>query len=318
MSAVDAIAGKAVKVMEPTSFFLNQVTMNYNSPADEKLQWKLRDAIRKQNLANVRSILNFPKPSFDLNCVDVSGKTLLQVAGDLKDASIRNDIIEALLSEGADLQIALLHAVRDKNAKIVKILLQFQRQNTQESRDTLYSLKSQGYTTPLILAAWMQNFQIVKILLDQGFTISDPNNAQWYDDSNGMACDKLGPAVYRLNEYRALASPVYISACFLQDEESGPDPFNRACVLNKELLKIAEQEYEFRKEYLELSDGCKEFAVALLNECRAMEEIRSVLETKIEDGGLRNMGTLNMLEFAVITRNETVSMNFPLLKKEFL
>lgn len=312
MLAVDAIAGKAVKVMEPTSFFHNQVTMNCNSPTHEKLQQKLRDAIRKQNLANVRSILNFVKPSFDLNCIDFSGKTLLQVAGDLKDASIRNDIIQALLSEGADLQMALLHAVRDENAKIVQILLQFQKQNTQESRDTLHLLKSRRYTTPLILAAWMQNFQIVKLLLDQGFTISDPNNPQWCDVSNGMVCDKLGPSMYRLNRYRALASPVYISASFLQDEESGSDPFNRACVLNKELREIAEQEYEFRKEYLELSDGCMEFAVALLNECSSMEEIRTVLEAKIEDGGLCNMGTLNMLEFAVITRNETVSIDFDL------
>ena len=43
---------------------------------------------------------------------------------------------------------------------------------------------------------------------------------------------------------------------------------------------MAEQEYEFKKEYLELSDGCKEFAVALLNECRSMEEIRCVMEMK--------------------------------------
>ena len=88
----------------------------------------------------------------------------------------------------------------------------------------------------------------------------------------------------RLNGFRALASPVYITASFLQDVQSGGDPIHRACVLNKKLCLMAEQEYEFKKEYLELSDGCKEFAVALLNECRSMEEIRCVMEMKNDEG----------------------------------
>ena len=124
-----------------------------------------------------------------------------------------------------------------------------------------------------------------------------------------MVNEKLGPAVYRLNRYRALASPVYIAASFLQNVENGPDPIHRACVLNKELRETAEQEYEFRKEYLELNDECKEFPVALLNECRSMEEIRCVMEMKTEDGVLRKMTGFNMLEFAIATRNEKVSFN---------
>ena len=296
--------------MEPKSIFPQHLTVHAASgPSSKKLQRKLHDAIRKRNLENVRNILNSFESKCDVNCSTSCGKTFLQVAGELRDVSVRNEIIKALLNDGADLQIALLQAVRDGDAKTVETLLPFHKQQPHASVHTLYSLQSQGYITPLILAAWLQNFQIVKLLLERGFTISDPNNPQWSSSSNGMVNEKIGPAVYRLNRYRALASPVYIAASFLQNVENGPDPIHRACVLNKELRETAEQEYEFRKEYLELSNECKEFPVPLLNVCRSMEEIRCVMEMKTEDGVMRKMAGFNMLEFAISTRNEKVSFN---------
>ena len=115
-------------------------------------------------------------------------------------------------------------------------------------------IERQRYITPLILAACLQNFTIVELFLENGFTICDPRtDIQQSVDSNGALNEKLGPAVFRLNRYRALASPGYIAASFLQDSLKGPDPVHRACVLNKELCDVAEQKYEFRKEYLELS-----------------------------------------------------------------
>ena len=281
--------------------------MDDGRPAISKLQRKLYSAIRKGDLEKVRSTLNSSQPKCDLNCLNSSGKTLLQVAGDLKDVSVRNHMIRALLNGGADLELALLHAVHDSNTNTVEILLQFHDQQTQPSPRAMFSSKNQGYVTPLILAACLQNFQIVKLLLEHGFTISDPKNTQWSSvSSNGMASEKLRPAVYRLNQYRALSSPVYIAASFLQNVQSGLDPIHRACILNQELRDTAKQEYEFRNEYFELSDTCKEFAVALLNKCRSMDEIRCVMETKNEGRMLPNMKgkLLNMLEFAISTRNE--------------
>ena len=71
---------------------------------------------------------------------------------------------------------------------------------------------------------------------------------------------------------------------------------------------MAEQEYEFRNEYIELRERFKEFAVALLNECHSMEEIRCVMEMKNGEGMLPNIKRkrLNMMEFAIVTRNEKV------------
>ena len=302
--------------MEATDVFLEELTVDGLvdgvPPTIHKLERKLFEAIKKGDLEKVKNALNYSQPKCNLNCFNNSGKTVVQVAADLEEVSIRNDIIKSLLSCGADLELALLHAVREKNVKCVETLIKFQEPPS-EQPDTSYatnSSKRERYITPLILAACLQDFQIVKLLLENGFAIADlPTDSS--RRSHGVEGEKLGPAVFRLNRYRALASPVYIAASFLQNSLKGPDPVYQACVLNKELCEMAEQEYEFRKEYLELSDGCKEFAVAVLNECRSMKEIRCVMEMKNEamlpnTGG----GLLNILEFAIVTRNEKVS--FPL------
>ncbi|KAJ7372248.1 hypothetical protein OS493_019692 [Desmophyllum pertusum] len=275
------------------------------------MERKLLKAIKKGDLEKVKSVLSLSQTQCDVNCVYSSGKTVLQVAGNLESVSVRNDMIQYLLSGGADLELALLHAVRDNNVKIVEILLKFHKSTSlqPESQCAVRPMvvKRQGYITPLILAACLQNFQIVKLLLEHGFTICDSKtDSRRSLCSNGEISEKLGPAVFLLNRYRALASPVYMAASFLQNSLSGPDPVHRSCVLNKELCDMAEQEYEFRKEYLELSDGCKEFAVALLNECRTMKEIRCVMEMENEERIMSKMegGSLNILEFAIVTRNE--------------
>ena len=301
--------------MEATDIFLQELTVDGLYSPINKLERKLFEAIKKGDLEKVRSVLSFSQPKCDLNSVNSSGKTALQVAGDLKNVSIRNDMIKSLLSGGAELELALLHAVHDNNVKIVEILLIFQEPpSLQPSSCIVNYSKRERYITPLILAACLQNFQVVKLLLEHGLTICDPQtDFQRSVKSYEVVSEKLGPAVFRLSKYRALASPVYMAASFLQNSLSGPDPIHHSCVLNKELCDMAEQEYEFRKEYLELSDGCKEFAVALLNECRTMKEIRCVMAMQDEEKVLSNIGgkLLNILEFAIVTRNEKVC--FPVI-----
>ena len=124
----------------------------------------------------------------------------------------------------------------------------------------------------------------------------------------------ISPAAVLLNALVIIAvmkrrelQKLFISASFLHDVQSGHDPVYRACVLNKELRETAEQEYEFKNEYFELSDGCKEFSVALLKECHSMEEIRCVMEMHdISDKVLHVNGSLNILKFAIATGNDKV------------
>lgn len=271
-------------------------------PRNKRCQRTLRDAIREQDLAKFRTVLSTPVSSSDLDYVNSSGKTLLQEAVNICDESIRSEIIKALLSNGADLQFALLHAVRNGDANTVEILLKYRHDHASEVPSKVLNRE---YLTPLILAAWLQNYEVVKLLLDSGFTISSPSKAHRSAASMKMPNEKLASAVQRLNTYRGLASPVYIAASFLQNLENGPDPVYRACVLNKEIRDTAREEYEFSTEYEELSDNCKEFAVALLNECRSMKEIRCVMETNTEQAtSLLEEGRFSMLEFAIKTKND--------------
>ena len=291
--------------MEPT--FILQ--LDSSRPLIDKLQVNIYKTIKNGNLDELRDLLSSSQAKIDLDCLDSSSKTALQVAADLEDSSVRERIITALLNNGASLQIGLLNAVRQEDARVVKILLQFyDKQHQTSPRESISARGITAHITPLILAACLQNFQIVKLLLEHGLTVDVPTAVRWSRDSTGAVSEKLGPAVYRLNEYRALASPVFIAASFLQDVQRGLDPVLQACTLNKQLRDMAQQEYEFRNEYLQLCDGCEEFTVSLLNECCTMEEISCVLETKSERKMLSKLeiDSLNVLEFAVLTKNKKV------------
>lgn len=293
--------------MDVKDIFLQELQVDSIHPSVDKAQHKLFTAIKKGDLDKVRDILSSFPEKYDVDRLYDSGKTVLQVAAEIKDVSVGSHMVRVLLNGGASLEGGLLQAVHDGDAKTVRILLQF---NASHSKPSTRSFSFQGetaYVTPLILAACLQDFQLIKLLLDHGFTISDPNI--WCTKrSKETAGEKFGPSVYRLNRYRALASPMFIGASFLQNVQSGPDPIHRACAMSKKLRDTAEQEYEFSSEYIELSDGCEGFAVGLLNECRTMEEIRCVMQTKIKGELPQNAeeNALNMLEFAISTTNRKV------------
>ena len=300
--------------MELSDIFLPYSVVKGRRPID-KLQPTLYEAIKNEDLEEIRRILSSPGENNDLSRLDSSGKTVLQVAADVTDESVRDEIIKALLVNGASLQLALINAVRDGEIRIVKVLLQFCDGQLLTSPDKILSVTGHcTHTTPLTLAACLENFQIVKLLLEHGFTIGDPNHVPLSTEFNEAPCLKLGPAVYRLNKYRALASHVFIAASFLQDVQRGLDPVLRACTLSKELRDMAEQEYEFKSEYLKLSDGCEEFAMSLLNECCTMQEIRCILERKSTSKMFSKLETdsLNMLEFAIHAKTKKVRCFFRL------
>ena len=287
--------------MEATSILLQTIGGEDVSPLNKKRERELRDAIKKQDLEKFKILISSSSTE-DLNHVSSSGKTLLQLAGEITEESVRNDFINDLLHNGADLEVALLHAVRDSNAEIVEILLGYHDQTPQASSKS--KSLNEEHVTPLILAASLQNFEIVKLLLNNGFTISEPSKPHC-NGSNGMVTGKLASALHFLHSYLGLASPVYIAASFLQNVDFGDDPVRRACAMNQTLREMGKQEYQFSKEYEELRDNCNEFVVALLNECRSMEEIQCIMETNVEDD---LKGQFNMLEFAIATKSDKVGL----------
>ncbi|XP_073243970.1 short transient receptor potential channel 4-like [Porites lutea] len=252
-------------------------------PSIDQSQPNLYEAVKNGDLKKIKSELGLPRANKDLDLLDSSGKTIIQVAADLNDASDRDDAITLLLSGGASLQLALLNTVHEGDVRVVEILLQFCDQQPQTPSPKMLSVRGHtSFTTPLNLAARLQNFQIVKLFLEHGFTIEDPKTMRMSTEFTDVSSEKLHSTVHRLNEYRTMASPVFIAASFLQNVRSGPDPVLRACALSKEFRDISEQEYEFRKEYLTLCNDCEEFTVSLLKECCTQEEIRCVMEAKSE------------------------------------
>ena len=234
------------------------------------------------------------------------------------------DVLEAAmpemsLSEGDNLffeaiRIGDIRQVKEYFSKKPKVF----ESDAAKHRDT--TLGSFG----LMLAAQQDNYELVKVLLSQGYRIEEPHPRPCVCDT----CDAMGSlekALYRLNGYRALASPVYLSLSYLADceeEKSSSnqyrtnDPVYQAFVLNGKLERLAREEYEFKKDYSNLSTRCEEYAVALLNLCRNMTEIGCVMSMPFIKGlaHVRVRTTnkaakkLSVLNFAIKNKNERVSV----------
>uniref|UniRef100_A0A915MHE8 Transient receptor ion channel domain-containing protein n=2 Tax=Meloidogyne TaxID=189290 RepID=A0A915MHE8_MELJA len=126
--------------------------------------------------------------------------------------------------------------------------------------------------SPVILAAHLNQFEILQMLLRKDAIIEKPHKHY----CSCEACeeerinDGLHRSLKRINTFRALASPAWISL-------TSSDPILSAFKLSRELQKRAKVEDEFKDQYLQLYEQCKQYAVDLLNQCRSTEEVMAVL-----------------------------------------
>lgn len=215
-----------------------------------------------------------------------------------------------------------LEAVRGGDIRQVKEIFKTKsvpfESHTERSRDA--ALGSFG----LMIAAQQDNYDLVKFLLSQGYSIEEPHPRSCVCD-NCEAMGSLQKALSRLNGYRALASPVYLSLSYLVDCENKDlaskhtrisDPVYQAFVLNGKLDRLAREEYEFKKDYTNLSTRCEEYAVALLNLCRNMTEIGCIMSMPFIKGlahvqvrtANKAAKKLSVLNFAIKNKNEIVSI----------
>ena len=180
----------------------------------------------------------------------------------------------------------------------------------------------------LVLAAQHDNYNLVKLLLKKGFTISEPH-PRVCECSDCRSKAGLMNTLTRLNTYRALASPTYLSLVFLTknfDDEgtakaassssvASSDPIFRAFVLNGIFEKLTLKEYEFKTDYMHLSRRCEDFVVSLLNLCHTMNEVECVMTMPLVKGmkhvlvRTRNKDAkkLSVLNFAIKNQNDRVS-----------
>ncbi|ENN82232.1 hypothetical protein YQE_01388, partial [Dendroctonus ponderosae] len=141
---------------------------------------------------------------------------------------------------GVETRDALLYAISVEFVEAVELLLEHEELIHKEGE--LYSwqkvdINTATFTpdiTPLVLAAHRNNYEILKILLDRGATISMPHDIKCGCDDcvNQSEEDSLRHSLSRLNEYKALASPSLIAL-------SSSDPLLTAFQLSWELRNLA-------------------------------------------------------------------------------
>lgn len=88
--------------------------------------------------------------------------------------------------------------------------------------------------------------------------------------------DSLRHSRSRINAYKALSSPCYISL-------SSRDPIMTAFDLNRELKRLSRIENEFKQEYEQLAQQCQDYSAALLAETRSSKELEIILNYDTEN-----------------------------------
>lgn len=291
------------------------------------------EAVRSGKKEIVQELINVKH--VNVNCKNYNGETALQIAVE-KDAI---EIMQILLRKGAEIRSALFQAVRNNSLHCVRILVAYdpnvrrgtgpktlERGTSAKVRRTTSSFDE--FLTPLELAVLNGNSEIVKFLVSKGFKVDDPQSCQSFkpqdlDDQNEKeTMIRLRDSLVKLNTYRALASPLYIAHKYLHETQerkdlgrktyskSINDPLLQSLRFKRKLKKLARNEGEFRDEYISLSAQSENFAVRLLDECRNLEEIATVMEmpelqkTK-EDVDFEER--LRILSLAIKYRNRKVS-----------
>ncbi|XP_070548230.1 short transient receptor potential channel 4-like isoform X2 [Ptychodera flava] len=204
--------------------------------------------------------------SVDINCVDRKGRSALILA-------LQNGHTEAmafLLRQGVHVGDALLRAVDAQFYRGVQLLSEFSQSYKGRSINVI-NCRSENEDfhpdiTPIILAAHHNNYDIIKMLLHYGATIEDPEKTTDRVTEKHTLQHSLGT----LNVFQALASEAYISLV-------STDPIDRAFKLSVKLIEMSVRDYEFRQEYLKLSEKCEQFAADLLGETRDTKELTTIL-----------------------------------------
>jgi len=255
---------------------------------------------------------------FDINITDPLGRSALHIAIEYENI----EMIQLLLNNNVDIGEAILIAINEEFVEAVEALLNYTDQqiiSKKQSTDSFDSdmqknenendfyLQSKSFMpdiTPLILASHKDNYEIIKMLLDRGETIFEPHDVRCscQDCIKSRAEDSLRYSRSRINAYKALASPSFISL-------SSRDPILTAFQLSWELKRLSKIENEFKNEYEQLSEQCKEYASALINETRTSKELEIVLNYDHETipGEVENEhNTLGRLKLAIKYKQKKV------------
>uniref|UniRef100_A0A8C1ITJ0 Transient receptor potential cation channel, subfamily C, member 6a n=1 Tax=Cyprinus carpio TaxID=7962 RepID=A0A8C1ITJ0_CYPCA len=283
---------------------------NSLTPVEERFL----DAAEYGNIPVVRRMLE-EIPVLDVNCVDYMGQNALQLAV----ANEHLEVTELLLKKDNLSRIgdALLLAISKGYTRIVEAILSHKafadskRLTASPSQapmhDDFFAYDEDGTrfshdVTPIILASHCHEYEIVHILLGKGARIEQPHDYFCTCDTCNyhQKYDSFSHSRSRINAYRGLASPAYLSL-------SNEDPVLAALELSNELASLANIEKEFKNEYRKLSMQCKDFVVGLLDLCRSTEEVEAILSGE-DDETLEVPGRPSLIRLKLAIKYELKKM----------
>ncbi|XP_039511054.1 short transient receptor potential channel 3 [Pimephales promelas] len=283
------------------------------------------DAAEYGNIPVVRKMLE-ESSTLNVNCVDYMGQNGLQLAV----GNEHLEVTELLLRRDnlARVGDALLLAISKGYIRIVEAILghpsfasseRLTRSPCELQDDDFYSYDEDGTRfspdiTPIILAAHCQKYEVVHMLLMKGARIEQPHDyfCKCAECTEKQRKDAFSHSRSRINAYRGLASPAYLSL-------SSEDPVLTALELSNELAKLANIEKEFKdkknrnketsqhngftlNDYRKLSMQCKDFVVGVLDLCRDTEEVEAILNGDISaelEEGQHHRSLLSRVKLAI-------------------
>ncbi|XP_048839417.1 short transient receptor potential channel 6-like isoform X2 [Brienomyrus brachyistius] len=265
------------KVRRGPAYIFNEPYNNLSVTEEHFLE-----AAEYGNIPLIRKMLE-ELPDLNVNCVDYMGQNALQLAV----ANEHLEVMELLLKKDnlARIGDALLLAISKGYVRIVEAILGHKafagswRLTTSPSQaemhDDFFAYDEDGTRfshdiTPIILASHCQEFEIVHILLRKGAQINRPHDyfCQCKTCNYHRKYDSFSHSRSRINAYKGLASPAYLSL-------SSEDAVLSALELSNELAVLANIEKEFK---------CKDFVVGLLDLCRNTEEVEAILNGDVDTG----------------------------------
>ncbi|KAJ8256651.1 hypothetical protein COCON_G00188030 [Conger conger] len=259
------------------------------------------DAAEYGNIPVVRKMLE-ELPELNVNCVDYMGQNALQLA--VANEHLEVTVLLLKRDNLARIGDALLLAISKGYVRIAEAILAHRafadlRRLTaspgqaatapDDHDDDFFAYDEDGSRfsqdiTPILLAAHCHEYEIVHALLSRGARVERPHDyfCKCSTCAHHQRHDAFSHSRSRINAYKGLASPAYLSL-------SSEDPVLTALDLSNELAILANIEKEFKNDYRKLSMQCKDFVVGLLDLCRNTEEVEAILNG---DYGLRERSRL--------------------------
>lgn len=264
--------------IRPIKMPLEPLKVHYRSNTNERT---FLEAVERGDKHTVVRCLKCQNP-VNVNSTNMLGRSAIQIAVDNENV----EIVEILLQQdGVKIGDALLYAIREGVFKIVEMLIDHPSTKSsmlgsEWSTNSGPGEESSDYSSdisPLMLAAHCNQFEILQLLLLRGADIHPPHQLSCSCNTcqEQVHKDSLRHSLLRINTFRALASPAWISL-------TSADPILTAFKLSHTLEKLALRENEFKDTYMELRDQCRRYSCDLLDQCRSSEEVIAVLNKECD------------------------------------